>query len=283
MSEPTAPDNADPAPGEQATTQPEPQQPPERPEHIPEKFWDAEAGQPRLDDMAKSYAGLESLLGKRVEQLDDEQRAALFDAIPDKALEAAREKLKGDEGFVNELLEAHKPQPPESYEVPAEILPEGVEGIDKEHPLYKDATEFSKEHRLDQAGFQKLVEMGLNLMPDARPLDVRMKEAGGDNFEMDARKTMMAARNVLGADNVPALEALEARLYDPSEFQAYTALVQAATRETAPQPASSQPAPQVTEAQWKQRIRDPRYKTDPSFREETERLGQQLYDRGSTL
>jgi hypothetical protein len=289
MSEPNAPENteANPAavPGEQPNAQPsQPAEPakPERPEWAPEKFFDSETGQVRVEDMAKSYAGLESLLGKRVDQLDDEQRAVLFDTIPDKVLEAAREKLKGDESFANELLEQHKPQPPETYEVPADILPEGVEGIDQEHPLYQGAVEFAKERGLDQAGFQKLVEMGIGLMPDARPLESRMKEAG-DNFELRARETMTAARNVLGEEQREALEALESRLYEPSEFEAYAALVQAATRETAPQPASSQPAPQITEAQWKQRFKDPRYRNDPSFREETERLGQQLFDRGSTL
>ena len=32
---------------------------PQRPEHIPEKFWDAEKGEVRVDDLAKSYAELE--------------------------------------------------------------------------------------------------------------------------------------------------------------------------------------------------------------------------------
>lgn len=32
----------------------------ERPEHIPEKFWDAEKGEPKLEDMAKAYSTLEA-------------------------------------------------------------------------------------------------------------------------------------------------------------------------------------------------------------------------------
>lgn len=36
---------------------------PTRPDHIPEKFWDAEKGAVRVDDLAKSYAALESKLG----------------------------------------------------------------------------------------------------------------------------------------------------------------------------------------------------------------------------
>lgn len=34
---------------------------PERPAHIPEKFWDADAGTIRVDDLAKSYAELEKM------------------------------------------------------------------------------------------------------------------------------------------------------------------------------------------------------------------------------
>jgi hypothetical protein len=284
MSEPTAPDNAAAegaaAPGS-AEVQPEPQAP-QKPEIIPDKFWDVEAGQPRVEDLAKSYAGLESLLGKRVDQLDETQREQLFDVIPDKALQAAREKLKQDEGFVAELMEAQRAAVPEKYEVPAEILPEGVEGIDEEHPLYQGAVEFAKEHGLAQDAFNKLVQQGIQLLPDARPLEARMKEVGAD-FDARARATMTAARNVLGEDQREALEALEGRLYEPSEFAAYEALVKAATRETPPQPADSKPTPTITQEQLDQRVRDPRYRKDPTFRAETERLFQELHDRGSTL
>jgi len=36
----------------------------ERPDSIPEKFWDAEKGEVRVDDLAKSYGELSALLGK---------------------------------------------------------------------------------------------------------------------------------------------------------------------------------------------------------------------------
>lgn len=40
----------------------------ERPAHIPEKFWDAEKGEVRVEDLAKSYAELEKNKGKPAEQ-----------------------------------------------------------------------------------------------------------------------------------------------------------------------------------------------------------------------
>ena len=38
----------------------------QRPDELPEKFWDVEAGAPRVDAMAKSYAALESRLSEMV-------------------------------------------------------------------------------------------------------------------------------------------------------------------------------------------------------------------------
>lgn len=42
--------------------------PPQRPDHIPEKFWDAEKGEIRVEDLAKSYAELEKTLSQRQQQ-----------------------------------------------------------------------------------------------------------------------------------------------------------------------------------------------------------------------
>lgn len=49
------------APASQAATSAAPQ----RPEHVPEKFWDAEKGVVRSDDLAKSYAELEKKVGQK--------------------------------------------------------------------------------------------------------------------------------------------------------------------------------------------------------------------------
>lgn len=57
---------------------------PQRPEHIPEKFWDAEKGEVRVDDLAKSYAELEKSKAKPAEkseaEMTDEEKAAKADA-----------------------------------------------------------------------------------------------------------------------------------------------------------------------------------------------------------
>ncbi|HAL06137.1 MAG TPA: hypothetical protein DCP26_02110 [Brevundimonas sp.] len=56
------PEGADPSTYKDSLSAPETPAKPERPAHISEKFWDAEAGTIRVDDMAKSYAELEAKL-----------------------------------------------------------------------------------------------------------------------------------------------------------------------------------------------------------------------------
>ena len=55
------PEGADPSTYKDSLSAPETPAKPERPAHIPEKFWDADAGTIRVDEMAKSYAELEKM------------------------------------------------------------------------------------------------------------------------------------------------------------------------------------------------------------------------------
>jgi hypothetical protein len=70
---------------------------PARPEHIPEKFWDADKGEVRVEDLAKSYKELEGKLGapKAPETppvVETPPPAAAADAETQKATEALAEK-----------------------------------------------------------------------------------------------------------------------------------------------------------------------------------------------
>lgn len=67
---------------------------PERPEHIPEKFWDAEKGEVRVDDLAKSYAELEK--GKSKPKTEMGEKPTEPPKAPDAApsdMEAHRAKM----------------------------------------------------------------------------------------------------------------------------------------------------------------------------------------------
>ena len=50
----------------------------ERPENIPEKFWDAEKGEIMTDEFLKSYTNLEQYVGGKKEELKDELIDELF-------------------------------------------------------------------------------------------------------------------------------------------------------------------------------------------------------------
>jgi hypothetical protein len=69
---------------------------PQRPEHIPEKFWDAEKGEVRLEDLAKSYAELEKAKATppvKQETVDDANLTEEQKAERAEAQKAARETL----------------------------------------------------------------------------------------------------------------------------------------------------------------------------------------------
>jgi hypothetical protein len=90
---------------------------PQRPEHIPEKFWDPEAGSVRVDALARSYGELERKLGRMV-------------PLPE----------GGEPGAFDRLLSLlGRPESPDGYEIAAS------------HPLL--ATDPELNTRLHAAGF----------------------------------------------------------------------------------------------------------------------------------
>ncbi len=93
---------------------------PERPEYVPEKFWDAEKGEPRLEALLKSYRELERKLGRMV-------------ALPEGEEDA--------EGRARLLRALGWPERPEDYE------------IEPPHPLLERDPEL--ERRLHEAGFTR--------------------------------------------------------------------------------------------------------------------------------
>lgn len=80
------PAGVDPATYAQSLNKAEPEAPAkaERPSHVPEKFWDADKGEARWEDLAKSYAELEAKFSGKTEdkekadslKIDNEQDAA---------------------------------------------------------------------------------------------------------------------------------------------------------------------------------------------------------------
>lgn len=87
------PEGADPSTYKDSLSAPETPAKPERPAHIPEKFWDAEKATIRVDDLAKSYAELEKMKGA---PSTDDKPAENADKPNDLTIEPAMEEASAE-------------------------------------------------------------------------------------------------------------------------------------------------------------------------------------------
>jgi len=110
----------------------------ERPEYIPEKFWNKETSEPILDEMGKSYSNLEKFVGGKKEEM---------------------KKTVQDELQIE--AQAHRPPSIDKYELPK--LPEGItEDMVRANPM----TEWWRNKCWEQAGNQEVFEEGINKYVD---------------------------------------------------------------------------------------------------------------------
>ena len=65
----------------------------ERPDFIPEKFWDATKGEVNLEEFGKSYTNLEKYVGGKKEELRDQ----IVDELQQEAIAERPEKVEGYE------------------------------------------------------------------------------------------------------------------------------------------------------------------------------------------
>ena len=117
--------------GEPTTTEPM-----ERPDFIPEKFWNTETGEINIEEFGKSYLNLEKYVGGKKDELR--------------------------EVIINELSEEADSEKPESYELPA--LPDGItEEMLHENPM----AQWWAEHCDENAYSQEVFEEGINKYIDS--------------------------------------------------------------------------------------------------------------------
>lgn len=161
----------------------------QRPEHVPEKFWDAEKGEIRVDGMAKSYAELERRMGLKAEEL---QGVIEDDAVQEKLAEKL--KAAGIEGDVDletaAALTAKMKARPESaaayeIELPKDTLPEGLEfQADEDNPLMQHWRETAFANGLSKdefnAGVAAYAKALVAEMPDP---DTELKALGTRGVE----------------------------------------------------------------------------------------------------
>lgn len=218
-------------------------QAPVKPDHIPEKFWDATTGQIRVDELAKSYAELEKSRGgaqeKEAQQTaNDAAKQAAANGQQPSAIESAMAKASAElaEGGAvsEETLKAF-----EAVGIARHIVEAHAEGV-----LAVQSAIKAEVHSVvgDDDGWKALNEWA------AQNLDAT--EQAALNERLGKRSTMKAALLELH-----------------SKYQA--AMGSDGRKSTANSPASSGgAAPYKNKEEMMAAVRSPQYKSDPAFREQ---------------
>jgi hypothetical protein len=168
------------APAEQAEASSNPvEQVMERPEIIPEKFWNADSGEVNLEDMAKSYAHLEKFAGGK----RDEMRDAILSELQIDAAEGLPEDAK------------------------AYVLPKLVEGIDEEMVESNPLTAWWREKCHSTGLDQEQFEDGIN-----QYVDMMQSGMGDPQAELDKLGENAQVR-------VDSINAWASSFFPPEEFE----------------------------------------------------------------
>lgn len=132
-----------------------------RPENVPEKFWNAETGEIRTDELLKSNEHLEKFVGGKKDELRDE--------------------------IIDELSEEAISEAPDEYAMPA--LPEGITEEDvAENPMYSWWVDHCAENAYTQEMFEDGVNKYINSYQEAQTnLDGEIEKLGENaNARLDA-------------------------------------------------------------------------------------------------
>lgn len=207
----------------------------ERPEHIPEKFW--RDGNIDVDEMAKSYAQLETYVGGKEDAL--------------------REKL------IEELANEHAETVPENYDLPK--LPEGItEEMVQENPMYNWWQETAKTNGMNQEEYEAGINAYVEMMQSQQPNLEKEMEALGENAN-----SRIDAVNAWASKNFPP-EEYEAIQYSlgtsASGIQALERIMEM-NKTGVRSEQFTQPEKQLTMADARAMMQDKRY-FDPRYRDD---------------
>ena len=148
------------------------QAPVERPEYVPEKFWNKDTNEINVEDLSISYNALEKKLGSRTEDLSKQIR----DDIEKERLSSA----------------------PETYEIKSPELPDNVQlDINPEMPLLQWWQELAKSKGLSQdefnSGIKAFAENEVNALPNQ---EEEMKLLGENSKERVESADLWAKKNL---------------------------------------------------------------------------------------
>lgn len=171
---------------------------PQRPDHIPEKFWDAEKGALNSDALLKSYSELEKQFSSKGQESAEEK--------PEESSASEQTEEKPKEG----AEEKPEEKPKGSEEAPEKKPEEGSEEVPAEAPL-ADAVESAKAvyketGQLDEAARKPLIDAGISndqidlylagvKAQEAALRDAAMKAAGVKEFSEVEKAIAWATEN----------------------------------------------------------------------------------------
>lgn len=161
--------------------QEEQQEQPQRPDYVPEKFWDKDRSEINIQDLASSYNALESKLGQRTEDLSKSVR----------------------EDIEKERLST---VPTNGYELVTPDIPEGVEvNLEPDLPIVQWWNEFAQDKGLSQEDFNKGVDAFVNNATASLPNQEAEMQSLGDNGKERVEAVDLWAKKNLTSDGYQAL------------------------------------------------------------------------------
>ena len=147
----------------------------ERPEYVPEKFWDVDNSSVNVESMASSYNALEKKLGSRTEELSKQVREDI-----------EKERL----GNV-----------PKEYELKQPEIPDGVNiEINKDIPLLQWWEETAKNQGLSQDEFDKGIQQFIDNQISSLPSVEAEHKVLGDNAKGRIEAAELWAKKNLTTD-----------------------------------------------------------------------------------
>jgi len=210
---------------------------PERPEYIPEKFYNPETGEIRTEEMAKSYTQLEKFSTGKEEEME--------------------------ERIVEKLAQEHAENVPENYELPA--LPEGItEEMVNANPLTEWWKDTAKENGFTQDEFEAGVVAYVEQMQSQQvDIDAEKQKLGENaNARIDAVNDF--ASKYFPPDEY---EALQMTLGTSAEGILALERIMEMLNTNVRSEQFSQPEKQLTIADARAMMSDPRY-YDPKYRDD---------------
>lgn len=197
-----------------------------RPEHVPEKFWDAEKGTVRVDDVLKSYSHLEKHRGELAEKAVSDKMAELFGKrpeAPDKY--EIRVPPKAPEGVV--ILD----KAPGADFVPEEGKAYAV--LNPADPLFEKARDLAHKAGLGQDEFDALVGDYLATRATRIPTQAerdaqatKFFDSLGENGRDRVRHAWRGLQSLVGEQHAKVLDGM---IGDRATFEAVERLVARAT------------------------------------------------------